>query len=81
MEKGKKIINYFTVLGFFLILAFPMVNGYMQFIEDKEVKENRKVNEADASRAGLSLGKVTYMNVFTGPEPRVLAAYSGSSFS
>jgi len=45
MEKGKKIINYFTVLGFFLILAFPMVNGYMQFIEDKEVKENRALVE------------------------------------
>ncbi|NRA10943.1 MAG: hypothetical protein HRT57_03185, partial [Crocinitomicaceae bacterium] len=41
MEKGKKIINYFTVLGFFLILVFPMVNGYMEFIENKEIKENR----------------------------------------
>lgn len=45
MEKGKQTINYFTVLGFFLILVFPMVNGYMQFIEDKEVKENRALVE------------------------------------
>jgi hypothetical protein len=45
MEKGKKIINYFTVLGFFLILAFPMVNGYMQFIGEAEIVENRKLGE------------------------------------
>lgn len=45
MEKGKKIINYFTVLGFFLILAFPMVNGYMQFIDEAEIVENRKLGE------------------------------------
>ena len=45
MERGKKIINYFTVLGFFLILAFPMVNGYMQFIDEAEIVENRQLDE------------------------------------
>jgi alginate O-acetyltransferase complex protein AlgJ len=45
MERGKKIINYFTVLGFFLILAFPMVNGHMQFIDETEIVENRKLGE------------------------------------
>ncbi|MFT6982943.1 MAG: hypothetical protein ACJAUD_001714 [Crocinitomicaceae bacterium] len=45
MERGKKIINYFTVLGFFLILVFPMVSGYMQFIDEAEIVENRELAE------------------------------------
>lgn len=44
MEKANKIINYITVIGFFLILSFPMINGYMQFVLDEEMVEKRILN-------------------------------------
>lgn len=44
MEKGNQLINYITVFGFFLILSFPMINGYMQFIPDEKMEENRALS-------------------------------------
>lgn len=43
MEKGKNIINYITVFGFFLILVFPMINSYTNLIEEEEIQENRQL--------------------------------------
>jgi len=45
MEQGKKIINYITVFGFFLILAFPMINSYTELVAEEVIEENRALIE------------------------------------
>lgn len=45
MGKGNSIIQWITVLTFFTMLSFPLVNSYLGLVDELEVKENRKLKE------------------------------------